>query len=129
MANENMDINRMREEAIRRVQEMQQRANRQMRNAPPFVPAQGNNRQGNPTNFRHAAQPSPAQEQLRGGALHTPESPVHEPSETTPSAPAQNLLDGLMQDGERTLIMILLLVLFNEKADNEVIFSLLYLLL
>ena len=36
MANENMDMKRMQEEAIHRVQEMQNRANQQLRGAPPF---------------------------------------------------------------------------------------------
>ena len=34
-----------------------------------------------------------------------------------------------MQDSERTLILILLLLLFTEKADTSVLFSLLYLIL
>ena len=37
MANENMDMKRMQEEAIHRVQEMQNRANQQLRGAPPFA--------------------------------------------------------------------------------------------
>ena len=37
MANENMDMKRMQEEAIHRVQEMQNRANQQLRGTPSFA--------------------------------------------------------------------------------------------
>lgn len=39
------------------------------------------------------------------------------------------LFDGLMKDSERTLILLLILLLFTENADTSVIFSLLYLIL
>lgn len=39
------------------------------------------------------------------------------------------LLDGLMKDSERTLILLLILLLFTDNADPSVIFSLLYLII
>lgn len=39
------------------------------------------------------------------------------------------LLDGLMKDSERTLILLLILLLFTENADPSVVFSLLYLII
>ena len=115
MANENMDMKRMQEEAIHRVQEMQNRANQQLRGAPPFATPPRTNRSNK-----------------QGGPLHghNGDTPPNAPS--VPAGPqniVENLLDGVMKDSERTLIMILLLVLFNEQADTSVIFSLLYLLL
>lgn len=53
-----------------------------------------------------------------------PEPPLQQSQRT-----AQDLLDTLTQDGDRTLILILLLILFQEQADSNTIFSLLYLLL
>lgn len=138
MANENMDMKRMQEEAIHRVQEMQNRANQQLRSAPPFAAPPKNNRSNNGPSFSSGTHENNTKESHH----HTPNEqggPVHGQNESiptnTPSVPAgpqnivENLLDGVMKDSERTLIMILLLVLFNEQADTSVIFSLLYLLL
>ena len=56
------------------------------------------------------------------------ESPAPSPQESPPEKHA-TLFDGLMQDSERTLILMLALLLFTEQADSSVIFSLLYLIL
>ncbi len=99
MANETTDIKRLQEEAIARVQEMQSRAERQLHRTPP-------------------APPPPK-----------PEPPLQQPLPAQPQRATQDLLDALTQDGDRTLILILLLILFQEQADSNTIFSLLYLLL
>lgn len=41
----------------------------------------------------------------------------------------ETLFDSLMKDSERTLILMLILLLFTENADTSVIFSLLYLII
>ena len=56
------------------------------------------------------------------------EKPVTAPP-VSPSEKNVTLFDGLMQDSERTLILMLALLLFTEQADPSVIFSLLYLIL
>lgn len=138
MANENMDMKRMQEEAIHRVQEMQNRANQQLRGAPPFAAPPRTNRTNNGPSFssgthgNHTEEPPHHTPNEQGGPLHghNGDTPPNVPS--VPAGPqniVENLLDGVMKDSERTLIMILLLVLFNEQADTSVIFSLLYLLL
>ena len=38
-------------------------------------------------------------------------------------------LDALMQDSERTLILILILLLSSEKADMELLLALMYLII
>ena len=119
MANENMDMKRMQEEAIHRVQEMQNRAN----NGPSFSSG---------THGNHTEEPAHHTPNEQGGPLHGHNGgslPSAPPVSAGPQNIVENLLDGVMKDSERTLIMILLLVLFNEQADTSVIFSLLYLLL
>ena len=138
MANENMDMKRMQEEAIHRVQEMQNRANQQLRGRPSFAESQITNRSINGPSFssgthgNHTEEPAHHTPNEQGGPLHGHNGgslPSAPPVSAGPQNIVENLLDGVMKDSERTLIMILLLVLFNEQADTSVIFSLLYLLL
>lgn len=138
MANDNMDMKRMQEEAIHRVQEMQNRANQQLRGTPPFAapprtnPANNGSSFSNGTHRNHAEESPHRTPNEQGGPLHGHNGNTAQNVPPVPAEPqtiVENLLDGVMKDSERTLIMILLLVLFNEQADTSVIFSLLYLLL
>ena len=52
MANENMDMKRMQEEAIHRVQEMHNRANQQLRGTPSFAASPRTNRSNNGPSFQ-----------------------------------------------------------------------------
>ena len=134
MANENMDMKRMQEEAIHRVQEMQNRANQQLRGTPSFAASPRTNRSNNGPSFSSGTHGNHTEDtpNEQGGPLHGHNGgslPSAPPVSAGPQNIVENLLDGVMKDSERTLIMILLLVLFNEQADTSVIFSLLYLLL
>ena len=138
MANENMDMKRMQEEAIHRVQEMHNRANQQLRGTPSFAASPRTNRSNNGPSFssgthgNHTEEPAHHTPNEQGGPLHGHNGgslPSAPPVSAGPQNIVENLLDGVMKDSERTLIMIRLLVLFNEQADTSVIFSLLYLLL
>ncbi len=138
MANENMDMKRMQEEAIHRVQEMQNRANQQLRGAPPFSIPSKTNRSNNGSSFSNGTHGNQTKESShhkpneQGDPLHKHNGDTSANGSPLPAGPqniVENLLDGVMKDSERALIMILLLVLFNEQADTSVIFSLLYLLL
>ncbi len=138
MANENMDMKRMQEEAIHRVQEMHNRANQQLRGTPSFAASPRTNRSNNGPSFssgthgNHTEEPAHHTPNEQGDPLHGHNGgslPSAPPVSAGPQNIVENLLDGVMKDSERTLIMILLLVLFNEQADTSVIFSLLYLLL
>lgn len=93
------DMRKMQQDAIHRVNEMQSRAKKHLQEERPPSP------------------PEPAQKQ----APSPPGEMMAQESAT--------LLDGLMQDQERTLILMLLLLLFTENADPAGIFSLLYLIL
>ena len=68
MANENMDMKRMQEEAIHRVQEMQNRANQQLRGTPSFAASPRTNRSNNGPSFSSGTHGNHTEEP----AHHTP---------------------------------------------------------
>ncbi len=111
--NDTNDMQRMQQDAIRRVREMQNRAQqsltRSQQDAPPEPQKPGPEPQ-------HHHGPSPAH-------VEPPALPLPQPSTLS------NLFDGLLQDGERTLILVLLLILVSEKADTGLIFALMYLII
>lgn len=75
MANENMDMKRMQEEAIHRVQEMQNRANQQLRGTPSFAASPRTNRSNNGPSFssgthgNHTEEPAHHTPNEQGGPL------------------------------------------------------------
>ncbi len=97
------DMMGMQQEAIRRVQEMQERARRTMGLDP-----------------ENAAAPPPMPEPPQGFTPPMPDPGPELPTGAPPSKPKQ--------DHEKTLITLLLLILMAENASPELIFSLLYLL-
>lgn len=69
---------------------------------------------------------------IRKPAPPKPEpKPVKEekPSECEQPPAEKNLLDELLKDNERSLILLLLLVLYSEKADASLLLALMYLIL
>lgn len=97
------EMRKMQQEAIHRVNEMQSRAKKHLQEERP-------------------PSPEPAQKQV-------PPSPREMTAPASTGKEPETLLDGLMQDQERTLILMLLLLLFTDNADPAGIFSLLYLIL
>lgn len=127
----NYDMQRLQQDAIRRAREMQSRA---QSSAPPLnVPSS----RAAPVQNRPAPPAAPPPER------HTPPPQErHVPSDTPAPrhTPAQGLMKGplnpigdifgsLMADSERTLILVLIILLVEEKADTGVIFALMYLVL
>lgn len=115
-SNDTADMQRMQQDAIRRVREMQSRAQQTL------------NQSQNPA---PPPEPPPRKEPERAHNSHAAAPP---PPQLPPQAPIQatslsNLFDGLMQDSERTLILVLLLILVSEKADTGLIFALMYLII
>lgn len=56
--------------------------------------------------------------------------PEHEPEEgAAPEKFAGGALDFLLKDSEKTLILVLMLILLEEKTDSSLIFALMYLVL
>ena len=140
--NYNYDMQRLQQDAIRRAREMQSRA--QINTAPinrpvpkPPVPVQA----GPPQN-RSAPMPNtpvrqaPAQQQRQSHEphekheeheqreLHEQHAP-HEPQKGL--NPVNDIFEMLLSDSERTLILALILLLVEEKADTSLIFALMYL--
>lgn len=125
----NYDMQRLQQDAIRRAREMQSRAqaavsqpNRNIPNpAVPNPPTHPAHHSASPPQ-RAAAPPPPTPEA-------NPENhPATEPAKG-PMGPIQNIFDTLFNDSERTLILVLILLLIEEQADTGLIFSLLYLIL
>lgn len=125
--NSSYDMQRLQQEAIQRAREMQARAQSAVGQQP----------------RRPAEQRAPAPGSVpvrHGPERHIPEQ--HEPKSTEaepprPEAelknslpgPVRDIFDTLMEDKERNLILIMLLILMEEKADTGVILALMYLIL
>lgn len=128
----NSEMQRLQQDAIRRAREMQARAQR-----PAFSQNQSAQRSV-PVPSRPPASPSAAQP-----SRHVPpvehagsQAPAHgrEGSQADQSGkelanPVGDIFETLLADGERTLILLLILILTEEKADTGVIFALMYLVL
>ncbi len=96
-----LDMNRLQEDAARRAREMQARA----RIPPP----------------RSAKPQPPPQEEAP--------QPVQQEALAPESSNTGSLLNSFFQDKERTIILALLLLLSGEGENHELLFSLLFLLL
>ena len=98
---QDLDMNKLREEAARRAREMQARAHipqpRKQQNDPPSQPKQ-------------APQP---QNQVQ----------------MQPSQEEGSLLNAFFKDKERTIILALLLLLSGDEKNNDLLFALMFLLL
>lgn len=142
--NYNYDMQRLQQDAIRRAREMQSRA--QMAAAPPLnrsVPRP-------PVPVPAAPVPPAAAQQNRSSPVpeHRAPAPPHLSTPAPAAAPAaqrqpppqhdllsgalapvKDIFDILLSDSERTLIMALIVLLTEEKADPGVIFALMYLVI
>lgn len=101
------EMHKMQQEAVRRAREMQNRARRD--NVPPT---------------RHrpmaAEEPPPEPETVRKSTRTSSEFPKNG---------AGGVLDAVLKDKEKTLILCLVLLLMEEKSDNSLILALMYLLI
>lgn len=75
--------------------------------------------------------PKPAHEQPAAPKAEQPAAPKAEKPAVSvmPQKPAPNMLETLFKDKETSLILMLLLLLMDEKNDPTLIFSLMYLLM
>jgi hypothetical protein len=120
--NNNYDMQRLQQDAIRRAREMQSRA--QINTVPvtrptpkPTIPIQ----EAQPRNRPDQSPPAPAPKTSRS----EPRSEQHEPPKGL--GPITDIFEMLFSDTERTLILALILLLVDEKADASLIFALMYL--
>lgn len=106
MADLDMNMNKLREEAARRAREMQARAHippprRSPKEPPPQQPA-----------------PQPVQKEPEPGLAAQPASQEE-----------GSLLNAFFQDKERTIILALLLLLSGDEKNQELLFALMFLLM
>ena len=122
--NYNYDMQRLQQDAIRRAREMQSRA---QINAPQNIP---HNRAAPkpPAPVQTASKPAAAVP-----AAPQPELPrVNPPSSESPMNPLSSISDifeSLFNDKERALLLLLIVLLVEEKADVALVFALMYLAL
>ena len=116
------DMNRIQQDAMRRMQEMQARAKIQQPHG-----QQQNTQQGNMGHSSHHTQDE--QHGVSPSQSETP--PAKMPEEKKPVDPRMHgdLLGSFFEDKERSLILILILILSSEKADNSLILALMYLVI
>jgi hypothetical protein len=126
------EMRRMQQEAINRVHEMQARAQQKLHNSPQSAQSPQNGDLRNTNSNYHKKNTNSSDK------IEPPPPPAAEATHsqgkkgTVMAAPPntlQDLFDGLMEDRERTMILVLILLLFTENADTSVIFSLLYTIL
>lgn len=131
------EMQRLQQEAIRRVREMQSRARsiserEQTFEAPPPqaekvekeeecapFPEEEGSEQEQFSPIPPVTHSGPAQKHS-----HSPAPAVSHKNNSTP-----NLLDALLSDSERTLILLVLLLLLDEKAETGLVLALMHLLL
>ena len=112
--NEQPSMDQLQQEAARRVQEMQARARRAagLDGKKPPEP-------GKP--------PAPREKEEKAAAPEAPPGPPAPSRPPEPPKPAPAVWDALLQDRERTMILMLVLILSAEKADAGLILALMYL--
>ena len=147
---ERSELNRLQQEAIRRAREMQARAkisparaaqNGAARPAPQKAGPPPPPPQPRPEDVPPSAAPQPRAEQTPSAApqerAENAAAPRKQPAPSSPpSSPPESFfggisgsLDFLLKDSERSMLLILLLILMEEKADTSLIFAMLYLLI
>ena len=121
MASYDQNFNQMQEEALARLREMQKRSrtavNRPRPNPPPPSPNDNHNH-----NQEHAHN----HEQPHGGNRPQPQPP---PSHNHPQDIIKSLLGDVKIDSEKALILMMLYVLYKNKADMKLLLALGYLLI
>lgn len=113
------DVRRMQEEAIRRVQQMQQRAKKSLELA--SFAQQGINK----TNTENDTKCN-CEEKETNQAVNKSQVSV---AKIANEYSSKNILDALMKDNERSLLLILILLLMDEKCDTSLILALMYLVI
>ncbi len=130
-----VEMNQLRQEAIRRAREMQARAQIPV-NYPLPDPAEPVPLDPDPIPPPPAETPAPEAAPPPRGE-HAPPRPRQEnkPPQNrrtepggTPTSSLNSTFDFLTRDPERAMILLLMLILMEEKADNSLLFALMYLL-
>lgn len=130
MKEQGNDMDRIQQDAMRRMQEMQARAKIPQ-------PQRAQPQKSSPQQTQSNGQRSPQQTQHTQRAMHgapvpqreTPPAHVPEEKPSDLSKPHSDLFGNLFDDKERNLILILILILSGENADSSLILALMYLII
>lgn len=128
------EMQRLQQEAVRRVQEMQSRA----RGPAPPRPQEATHSQRRPEFFvggpsaaqrpeRQEAHPHHEKEPEHNHA--PPRHPEHPPAKEPEKGVINDIFEAIMSDSERILILVLILLLVSEEADTGLILALMYLII
>lgn len=107
-----IDIQKMKEEAIRYVNEVRAKSK-----------YNSNNFRGRSTNANNSKK-----ESIKDSKLHEDKDDKPKP-EYKKKDPISDIFDIIMKDREKTLILVLILILSSEGADTSLILALMYLLI
>lgn len=111
------DVRRMQEEAIRRVQQMQQRAKKSLELAS-FTQSEINK-----TNVENDSNCNCEEEKTKPFVGASQITAAKSTNEHNP----KNILDSLIKDNEKSLLLVLILLLMDENCDTGLILALMYL--
>ncbi|UZT82284.1 hypothetical protein [Caproicibacterium sp. BJN0003] len=131
------NFQKLQQEAIRRAQEMQRQASRIQNahfSAPNSIPVASphNNNAGQSYPQQRAEEPAGnVQQQKRPASNVSEHSSVSEspPNLDTSSEPQESAFSAILKDGERNLLLSILLLLMEEKSDPSLLLAFLYMLL
>lgn len=128
------EMQKLQQEAVRRAQEMQARARTPQRD--PRGSGSVSREQRHPEFFVggvHSAGDQPQEEPEREEqSIGHPPAPPPEPRPMPPiphQKGMQDIFGALMSDSERTMILVLILLLVNEGADMGLVLALMYLII
>lgn len=130
MREQGNDMDRIQQDAMRRMQEMQARAKipqqQRAQSQKSGAPQAQNEKQHTPQQTQHT------QRAMHGAPVpqrETPPAHVPEEKHSGLSAPHSDLFGNLLEDKERNLILILILILSGENADSSLVLALMYLII
>lgn len=124
---EEYDLNKLQEDAARRMREMQARA--RFPQGRPQQPRPSAQERSRPQGQRPAPHQAPEAPPPEPEPAEPQDPPAQEVSGTEPAPAKGGLLENLFQDKERTIILALLILLSGEESNHELMFALLFLLM
>lgn len=125
---ENNDMQKLQQEAIRRAREMQSKAKNNVENTGrgPQHKQRGIDKNGRRSNNRsNVDEDLKEQEAIGDRNIHKKEHKANQISES----PQSNIIQNIMKNKDQNLILILILILVGEEADAGLILALLYLIM
>ena len=125
---ENNDMQKLQQEAIRRAREMQSKAKNNVENTGrgPQYKQRGIDKNGRRSNNRsNVDEDLKEQEAIGDRNIHKKEHKANQISES----PQSNIIQNIMKNKDQNLILILILILVGEEADAGLILALLYLIM